>query len=79
MMRKDNTVNMCELKFYNSEFTVDKSYYSKLKEREVILSGFIPKRMAIHTTLITTFGLKYNNYSSVFTNTITLEDLFMAP
>ena len=79
MMRKDNTVNMCELKFYNSEFTVDKSYYSKLKEREVILSGFIPKRMATHTTLITTFGLKYNNYSSVFTNTITLEDLFMAP
>ena len=74
--RKDNTMNMCELKFYNSEFTVTKNYYEKLKEREVILSDYIPKRMAIHTTLVTTFGLKYNNYSSVFSNTITLKDLF---
>ncbi len=74
--RKDNTMNMCELKFYSSDFTVTKSYYEKLKEREVILSDYIPRRMAIHTTLVTTFGLKYNNYSSVFSNTITLKDLF---
>ncbi len=74
--RKDNIMNMCEIKFYNSEFTVTKSYYEKLKEREVILADYIPKRMAIHTTLVTTFGLKYNNYSSVFSNTITLDDLF---
>ncbi len=78
IMRNDNIVNMCELKFYNTNFTVNKSYYEKLKEREVILSEHIPKRMAIHNTLITTFGLKYNNYSSVFNNIITLNDLFAA-
>ena len=77
--RKDNTINMCELKFYNTTFIVNKSYYEKLKEREVILSAYIPKRMAIHTTLVTTFGLKYNNYSSVFSNTITMQDLFSEP
>ncbi len=74
--RKDNTINMCELKFYNTKFTANKSYYEKLKEREGILSENIPKRMAIHSTLITTFGLTYNNYSSVFSNTITMDDLF---
>lgn len=74
--RKDNTINMCELKFYNTKFTVNKSYYEKLKEREGILSENIPKRMAIHSTLITTFGLTYNNYSSVFSNTITMDELF---
>ena len=77
--RKDNTINMCELKFYNTTFIVNKSYYEKLKEREVILSAYIPKRMAIHTTLVTTFGLKYNNYSSVFSNTISMQDLFCEP
>ena len=77
--RKDNTINMCELKFYNTTFIVNKSYYEKLKEREVILSAYIPKRMAIHTTLVTTFGLKYNNYSSVFSNTITMQDFFSEP
>lgn len=77
--RKDNTINMCEMKFYNTFFTVNKSYYEKLKEREVILSAYIPKRMAVHTTLVTTYGLAYNNYSSVFCNTITMEDLFSDP
>lgn len=77
--RNDNTINMCEMKFYNTFFTVNKSYYEKLKEREVILSAHIPKRMAIHTTLVTTYGLTYNNYSSVFSNTITMDDLFVDP
>ncbi len=76
IMRNDNIVNMCELKFYNTDFTVSKSYYEKLKEREVILSEHIPKKMAIHNTLITTFGLNYNNYGSIFNTTITLKNLF---
>ena len=32
--------------------------------------------MAIHSTLITTFGLKYNEYSGAFTNVIDMDDLF---
>ncbi len=74
--RNDNVLNMCEIKFYNTKYTVDKSYYEKLKEREVILSSLIPKRMSIHNTLITTFGLNYNNYSSIFATTITMDKLF---
>ena len=35
----------------------------------------IPLRMVIHNTLITTEALKYNEYSSVFVNVITLKDL----
>lgn len=74
--RKDNIINMCELMFYNSTFTVNKDYYETLKESEVILSGSIPERTAIHTMLITTFGLEYNSYSSIFSRTITMEELF---
>ena len=33
--------------------------------------------MSVHNTLITVFGLKNNEYSSVFTNVITLDDLFL--
>ena len=32
--------------------------------------------MAIHSTLITTFGLAQNEYSGVFLKTIVLDDLF---
>ena len=73
--RDDNIVNMCEIKFYNKEFAVDKAYYKTLMERQEMLEKLLPARMAVHNTLITTDGLKYNEYSNVFLNVITLEEL----
>ena len=75
--RDDNIVNMCEMKFYNREFLVDKAYYKELLERQDMLEEMIPPRMIVHNTLITTDGLKYNEYSTVFANVITLKDLFL--
>lgn len=75
--RDDNIVNMCEMKFYNREFLVDKAYYKELLERQNMLEEMIPPRMIVHNTLITTDGLKYNEYSTVFANVITLKDLFL--
>lgn len=74
--RKDNIVNMCELKFYNDEFIVDKSYDKVIRNRISLLEKEISKKYSIHSTLITTFGLKYNEYSNDFTNVITIDDLF---
>ena len=76
IVRNDNIVNMCEIKFYNNLFTVDKNYYNTLLERQGILEGQINKRMVVHNTIITTAGVKYNEYSNIFTNIITLDDLF---
>lgn len=74
--RNDNVVNLCEMKFYNEEFTVSKQYHSTIVHRRNVLSGIIPKRKAIHSTLITTFGLKHNEYSGDFQQVLTLDALF---
>lgn len=74
--RKDNVVNMCEIKFYNDEFAVDKDYHFALVRRRNLLLEKVPKRAAIHNTLITTYGLKRNEYYSDFVQTITINDLF---
>lgn len=74
--RKDNVVDMCEMKFYNEEFRVDKNYYKTLTHRQNILSQALPRRTVIHNVLISTYGLAYNEYSGIFQNTITLDDLF---
>ncbi len=74
--RKDNIVNMCEIKFFSKEFTVEKSYHSTLVERQSLISSLIPKKSIVHSTLITTYGLTYNEYLGDFVNTITLSDLF---
>lgn len=74
--RNDNIVNMCEIKFYGDEFSVDKSYDRILRNRCSVLQEFIPKKCAIHSTLITTYGLKENEYKWDFVNVITMDDLF---
>ena len=74
--RKDNVVNMCEIKFYNDDYEVDNQYMRLLMRRRNSLEGILPKRVSIQSTLITTFGLKYNKYSNSFNNTIVLDDLF---
>ena len=75
--RNDNVVNMCEIKFYSDEFVVGREYYRTIMRRQEILSQEISKKSVIHSTLITTFGLVYNEYSGVFSQVITLDDLFL--
>ncbi len=74
--RKDNVMNMCEMKFYNDEFVVNKGYHLTLMNRMNLLREFLSPKTAIHSTLITTYGLKHNEYSGDFQQVITLDDLF---
>lgn len=75
ILRKDNIINVCELKFYNQEFTVSKEYYKTLLAREDSINSQ-NKIAIVHNTLITTFGIVKNEYSSIFSDVITLADLF---
>ena len=75
--RKDNIVNMCEMKYYGEEFMVDKDYDSILRHRKNLLYEMIPKKNAVHNTLITTFGIRNNEYRWSFDNVITMDDLFI--
>ena len=74
--RKDNVLNMCEIKFCSDLFAVDKEYHFTLIRRKELLREMIPKRASIHSTLITTYGVKYNEYSGDFISVVTLDDLF---
>lgn len=75
--RKDNIVNMCEMKYYGEEFMVDKDYDSILRHRKNLLYEMIPKKNAVYNTLITTFGIRNNEYRWSFDNVITMDDLFI--
>ena len=76
LMRNDNVINLCEIKFYQDDFTVDLSYYKKLNSRIDAIRAFVPKKMCAFNTLITTYGLKDNEYSNAFQNVVVLDDLF---
>lgn len=67
---------MCEIKFYGEEFVVDKKYDMLLRHRTSLLARELSAKTAIHSTLITTFGLKYNEYSGAFVKVIDMDSLF---
>lgn len=74
--RKDNIVNLCEVKFYNDEFAVSKDYHFTLVRRKNLVLEKVNKRTAVHNTLITTYGLKQSEYWGDFIQVITLNELF---
>ncbi len=76
LKRNDNVLNMCEIKYYGGKYTVKKDDYLTMLGRQEILMGKVGPKMAVRSTLITTYGLTQNEYSGVFTNVITLDDLF---
>ena len=74
--RNDDVINMCEMKFYGTEYTVDKNDYRTILRRQDMLSSEISPRKSVQNVLITTFGLANNEYGGVFSNVVTLDDLF---
>lgn len=74
--RRDNIVNMCEIKFYSTEFEVDKTYHLTLMHRQDILRTHLSRKTSIINTLITTFGLKQTGYWGDFAQVVTMDDLF---
>ena len=75
--RKDNVVNMCEMKFSSDDFKVELDYHKTLERRKKILREKVSKKAVVHNTLVTTYGLVHNEYYSDFINVITMDDLFM--
>ena len=74
--RDDHVINACEIKFYGGEFSVDKGYDRTLRNRMLLLSEYISPKTTIFNTLITTYGLRQNEYSGIFSQVIVLDDLF---
>ncbi len=62
--RADNVMNVCEMKFHNSPFVIDKKYYFNLKNKISELQKATKTRKNIFITMLTTYGIKENEYSN---------------
>jgi len=75
--RKDASINLCEMKFSESEFTVDAAYVKQLRQKREILKKVTKTRKDIFITMITTFGITDNPYSNdIVSNSLTIDCLF---
>lgn len=74
--RDDRVINLCEMKFCDGPFAVDREYDERLRERRATFLRKTGTRKAVHLTLVTTVGLAETKYRGVFQSVVTLADLF---
>jgi len=74
--RRDDVINLCEIKYSNKEYTITKDYAQKLIDRMELFRRVTKTKKALHLTMITSLGLKHNNNSECVQSEITLNDLF---
>ena len=74
--RDDRVINVCEMKYSNSEFAIDKDYDMKLRRKMQVFTETTHMRKNPHLTMITTFGLQKNEYSGHIQKCVTMDDLF---
>ena len=75
--RKDNTINLCEIKFYSTTFTISKDYRAQLLEKRQRFLDYSGTKKQVFMTFITNQGLKTNAYSQEIVDAeIVLEQLF---
>jgi hypothetical protein len=75
--RKDDCINLCEIKFHHTEFTIDQRYAQELEHKIAVFREKTKTKKTIFLTFITPYGIRKNTYSNELVNCeITLEDFF---
>ena len=75
--RKDDVINICEMKFYGDTFTIRKDYAQKIRTKREGLKTVMKSKKMIHTTFITTYGVMDNDHKiDVVDNDFTIAIFF---
>ena len=74
--RNDNIINLCEIKFSSEQYLMNKRLYESLRDKRTIFKYYTKTRKSVQTTMITTYGLKANQYSGEIHSQVVLDDLF---
>jgi hypothetical protein len=69
--------NICEMKFSNGEFAIDKHYATELDKKVNVFRTETKTKKTIFSTMITTYGTRRNEYYlSRIQTEVLMEDLF---
>jgi len=75
--RRDQVINLCEIKFSINPYTINKKYASELRNKIGTFKLETGMRKSVFLTMITTFGVKQNIHSTgLIQNELQMDDLF---
>jgi hypothetical protein len=74
--RRDETINLCECKYYDAPFEITKKYALQLQTRRALFKDSTQTNKLVFNTIITTYPIKQNSYSiDCIDNALTISDL----
>ena len=74
--RADRVIHLCEMKFSQSTYNIDKDYALALRDRMALFNQVTKNRKAVVHTFVTTFGLGEGKHNSIVHSEVTMDDLF---
>lgn len=75
--RRDQVINLLEMKYSIKNYTIDKNYNQELRNKIGIFKEETETKKSVFLTMITTFGVTKNEYfSGIVQNSITMDALF---
>jgi predicted AAA+ superfamily ATPase len=75
--RRDRVVNLCEMKYSQSEFEITKEYEKNLRNKISVFVSEAKTTKTIFLTFISTYGVKQNIHSGIVRSEVTMDDLFL--
>jgi AAA+ ATPase superfamily predicted ATPase len=75
--RADKCINLCEMKYSDSEYVIEKPYVEKLQTKKQVFREYTGTSKTLFTTLVTTYGVKKNAHClAVVDQQLTMDALF---
>ena len=74
--RRDRTINICEIKFSVGEFTIDRDYEERLRNKMEVFREATKTKKALQLVMITTYGVRHNAHSNIVQSQVLMDDLF---
>ena len=74
--RRDDVINICEIKYSSEQYVITKDYEHHMMDRISLFRHCTHTRKSLVNTFITTYGVKKNIHSTSIQKEVTMADLF---
>ncbi len=74
--RADNIVNLCEMKFSSTPYSISKDEEMKLRHRLKAVKETLSPKQTIHLTMITTYGITQGKHTGIVQKEVCMDALF---
>ena len=75
--RADRVINVCEMKFSETPYSITKEYEEKLRTKMAVFRREMKATKTLLLTMVTTFGVMQGLHSGIVHNEVVMDDLFL--